>query len=79
MLILKNIKFYSFSRGAEGVDPYINEVCANIVRSIVGRGFTPAVFGNTLAKSLALGGSLPIRWGDVCEADRGGGTHVWRR
>ena len=30
-LIFKNIKFYSFLRVAEGVDPYINEVCANIV------------------------------------------------
>ena len=36
---VKISNFVLFLRVAEGVDPYINEVCANIVRSIVGRGF----------------------------------------
>ena len=34
---VKISNFVLFLRVAEGVDPYINEVCANIVRSTVGR------------------------------------------
>ena len=49
------IHYSLFFRTVEAAGPYINEVCANIVRSTVGRGLAPAVFGNTLVKSLALG------------------------
>jgi hypothetical protein len=41
---VKISNFILFLGSRDAVDPYINEVCANIVRSTVGRGFTPAVF-----------------------------------
>ena len=48
-------------RTVEDAGPYINEVCANIVRSIVGRGFTPAVFGIRLLKASPCGRGGAVR------------------
>ena len=51
-----------FFQGRRGADPYINEVCANIVRSIVGRGLAPAVFrGIRLLKASPLGRGGAVR------------------
>ena len=56
---MKISNFVLFLGSRDAVDPYINEVCANIVRSIVGRGFTPAVFfAIMLLKAFTLRG----RW-----------------
>ena len=59
MLIFKNIKFHSFLRVVEDAGPYINEVCANIVRSTVGRtSCSRRFFAIMLLKAFTLRG----RW-----------------
>ena len=50
-----------FRGSRDAVDPYINEVCANIVCSIVGRGLLPPFLGIRLLKASPLGRGGAVR------------------